>query len=182
MNRIWLILIINATCQALQPVIGNLDAYPEITLYDKLCAEPFIMPEDGTIQSISIYHEGGRGEMLLGVYLGDAAPDFRVSMTSPTEVSAEAGWQTAALTDPIWIPGGTSIWLAWVFGENPGIRYQTLPSGSVESDQGWNAGMPDKFGSSWQSNRIHSIYATYISDVHPIINEVLPRNDMLQSV
>ncbi|MBN2312755.1 MAG: hypothetical protein JXM79_02430, partial [Sedimentisphaerales bacterium] len=129
MNRIGLILIINATCQAMLPVIGNLDAYSEITLHDKLCAESFIMPEDGTIQTISIYHEGGRGEMLLGVYLGDGAPDLLLSMTSPTQVSAYAGWQTAALTKPMWIPGGTLIWLAWIFEDNPGIRYQSLSGG-----------------------------------------------------
>lgn len=179
MNRIWLILIINAACQAIQPVIGNMDIYPEIILHDKRCAEPFIMPEDGTIQTISIYHEVGRGEMLLGVYLGDVAPELRVSMTPRTQVGAYAGWQTVTLLDPVWIPEGIPIWLAWVFEDNPGIRYQTLSAGSVESDKEWNTGMPSIFGSSWQTNRIHSIYATYIGDVHPIINEVLPRNDSL---
>jgi len=177
MNRIWFILIIHATCQAMSPVIGTLETYPEITLHDTLCAELFIMPEDGTLQTISIYHEGGRGQMLLGVYLGDGAPDLLISMTSLTPVSASAGWQTVALLDPVWIPEGTSIWLAWIFEGNPGIRCQTIPGGSVESDKNWNTGMPDRFGSNRQANRIHSIHADYVGDVHPIINEVLPRND-----
>ncbi|MBN2313542.1 MAG: lamin tail domain-containing protein, partial [Sedimentisphaerales bacterium] len=79
----------------------------------------------------------------------------------------------------MWIPGGTLIWLAWIFEDNPGIRYQSLSGGAVESDIEWNADMPNKFGSSWQTNRMHSIYATYLGDVHPMINEVLARNDSL---
>jgi hypothetical protein len=179
MNRLWPLLIISATCQAMQPVIGNMDVYPKVTIHDKRCAEPFVMPVDGTIQTISIYHEAGGGEMLLGIYLGDAAPDVRVGITPRTPVSAYAGWQTVALTDPLWIPEGTQIWLTWIFDENPGVRYETAPGGAVESDRAWNAGMPSIFGGSWQMDQIHSVYATYIADVHLVINEVLARNDML---
>jgi len=178
MKRIWIVLVLEATCQAMMPVVGNKSVYPETTTHDKRRAEPFVMSVDGTIGTISIYHEGGSGEMLLGVYLGDTTPDVRVGITPWTPVSADEGWQTVALAYPLWVPGGTRIWLAWVFEKNPGIRCQIASAGSVESDEDWNAGMPGTFGSGWQTDRSHSIYATYIRDGHPIINEVLVRNDV----
>ena len=126
-----MILVLQATCQAMMPVIGNMSVYPEATIDDKRCAEPFIMPAGGTIETTSIYHEGGGDERPLGVYLGNAAPDARVGITPWTHVSAYEGWQTVALVHPLWVPGGTRIWLAWVFEENPGMRYQIVPAGSV---------------------------------------------------
>jgi len=179
MKRVWLLLVLVATCQAQQPMIGNLDVYPETIIHDKRCAEPFIMPVDGIIESISICHEGGSGTMLLGVYLGDTAPDVRIGVTPPTPVNANKGWQTIALTDPLSVPGGTLIWLAWIFEKNPGIRCQTVAAGCIESEEGWNAGMPGRFGGGSRANAVYSIYATYTGNVHPVINEVLPRNDSL---
>ncbi len=179
MRRLGIILIMGATCQAAQPVVGHMEVYPQIAAHDQRRAEPFIMPTDGTIDTLSIYHEGGGGRMLLGVYLGDTAPDVRLGVTPPTVVSAQAGWQAVPLTDPLWVPGGTRIWLAWLFETNPGIRYQTLPTGWVESDETWDLGMPGLFGDCRQANCTHSIYATYLGNVHPVINEVLCRNDSL---
>ena len=179
MKRIWLILAIETACQAMPPVIGNVTVYPEISVHDRRRAESFIMPSDGTLTTISIYHGGGSGEMLLGVYLGDTAPDIRIGVTPRTLVSAYEGWQTVALKEPLWIPGGAQIWLAWVFDANPGIRCQTAEAGWAESDEGWIAGMPGVFGSSWQAHRNYSIYATSTADMHPVINEILPRNDAL---
>jgi hypothetical protein len=179
MKRIWFILILGSACQAVQPFVGNIDIYPEIIVQDKRCAERFFMPEDGTIVSLSIYHEGGSGEMLLGLYLGESIPQVRVGVTPRTSVNESEGWQAVALTDPLWIPRGTPIWLAWVFKENSRIRYQAAPAGSVESNQTWNSAMPISFGSSSQVNRVYSIYMTYIRDVHPVINEVVSRNDTL---
>jgi len=173
-----ILFFVEATCQAMMPVIGNMSVYPETTIHDERRAEPFVMPADGTIETISIYHEGGGSEMLLGVYLGAAAPDVRVGITPWTPVSANEGWQTVALTQPLWIPEGTRIWLAWVFEENPGMRYQIAPARSVESENDCDAGMPGTFGSSREVDRSHSVYATYIRDGHPIINEVLSRNDV----
>lgn len=179
MDRIALILVIEVTCQAAQSVIGNATVYPEIAVHDERRGEAFIMPADGTIETMSIYHQGGSGEMLLGVYVGDSTPDVRIGVTLPTPVSTNEGWQTVTLTSPVWVPQGTRIWLAWVFQENPGIRYQLVATGWVESDQDWTTGMPARFGDCRQANRTYSICAAFTGDVHPIINEVLPRNDTL---
>ena len=50
--------------------IGNTDVFGTTSTYGRRRAMPFTMSEDGTIQSISIYHDGGSGDMLLGVYDG----------------------------------------------------------------------------------------------------------------
>lgn len=177
MKRFWLALFIGATCQAVQPVIGNMSVYPDISYQQQSCAQPFTMPVDGTIKSISMYHEGGSGEMLLGVYLGDTAPSVRVDITAKTMVNPYEGWQTIVLRDPLWIPEGTQIWFAWLFEHNPGIRTQTAVAGSIESEEDWNSEMPNQFGNCQQSNHTYSIYATYIGDEHLVINEVMLRND-----
>jgi len=157
--------------------VGNTVVFPEITNHATRRAESFIMPADGVIQSITIYHQGGTGDMLLGVYLGDVSPDTRLAATVPTQVSPAEGWQTVPLADPVWVARGTPIWLAWVFENNPGIRYQVDSAGWVESQANWAAGMPDWFGPSAQSSFVYSVYADYIGDTGPVINEVLFRND-----
>ncbi len=98
--------------------------------------------------------------MQLGVYDGDSLPLNLLADTPPTPVSASAGWQTIDLSTPIWVEAGATIWLAWVFENNPGIRYQSGTPGRAHSPQGWSDGMPDPLGSSSQSKYIYSIYAT----------------------
>lgn len=179
MKRVWCLFVIEAACQAVQPMIGNVHVYPETAIHDTRRAEPFIMPMSGTIQTISIYHEGGSGQMLLGVYLGEMAPDVLVGVTMQTLVLGYEGWQTVALASPLWVPEGTRVWLAWVFDKNPGVRFQRVATGWVESDQDWSAGMPSRFGACWRADHKYSICASYSGDVHPVINEILPRNDTL---
>jgi len=46
---------------------------------------PFVLPEDGTIQSISIYHDGGSGGLLMGVYSDNSGlPDQRLAVIEET--------------------------------------------------------------------------------------------------
>jgi hypothetical protein len=84
-------------------------------------AVPFTMPEDGTIQSVTMYHTGGSGNMLLGVYTGESLPDARIAVTAETAVTGSTDWQTIDLTNPVFVSSGTTIWLAWVYESNPGI-------------------------------------------------------------
>jgi hypothetical protein len=126
---------------------------------------PFTMPQGGTIESISIYHEGGTEDMmedmLLGVYNGDSEPLNLLAKTPSTPVNSSEGWQTIDLSETVWVDAGATIWLTWVFERNPGIRYQSGTPGRAQSAQGWSGGMPDPFGSSTQADYIYSIYATY---------------------
>jgi hypothetical protein len=122
---------------------------------------PFTMPENGTITSVTMYHTGGSGSMILAVYDGEGTPQNRLAVTATTAVSGTTGWQTINLTSPVAVTGGQTVWLAWVYESNPGIRYQTGSPGRYQSTQTWSGGMPDPFGSGSQSSYLYSIYATY---------------------
>jgi hypothetical protein len=119
------------------------------------------MPENGTISSITMYHTGGSGSMILGLYDGGSSPGNRLGVTATTAVSASTGWQTINLQSPVFVADGNTLWLAWVYESNPGIRYESGTPGRVDAGEGWSGGMPDPYGSGSQSNYIYSIYATY---------------------
>lgn len=146
---------------------GYEQVFPSISINKNRSALPFAMPEDGTIESVSIYHEGGSGRMLLAVYGGDTLPDNRLAVTASTSVKSEPGWQTIHLTTPVFVPEGTDVFLAWVFEKNPGVRYGTGSPGRARSNQSWSDGMPDPFGASSQRNYLYSIYATYVTNIRP---------------
>ena len=110
-----------------------------------------------------MYHEGGSGRLLLGVYDGSAQPESLLAVTSATPLNNTAGWQTVPLLVPAYVEEGQRIWLAWVFEQNPGIRYQSGNPGRAHSDQSWSSGMPESFGSSSTESFIYSIYADYIT-------------------
>lgn len=122
---------------------------------------PFTMPETGTLSSITIYHEGGSGDMILGIYDGEGAPANRIAVTPTTAVNSGAGWQTVDLTGTAVAAGGSTVWLTWVFENNPGIRYQSGSPGRYDAGVGWSGGMPAIFGGGTQANYEYSIYATY---------------------
>ncbi len=126
-------------------------------------AAPYVMPEDGDLESISIYHEGGSGGLILAVYAdNNGAPGELLASTGEVQLSSSAGWQSAALpADLAPIQSGEAIWLAWVFENNPGIRYVSGSPGRAQSSEDWSGGMPNSFGVSEQSSFLYSIYATY---------------------
>jgi len=76
-------------------------------------------------------------------------------------VNSSAGWQTVNLGSPVLISAGQTVWLAWVFQSNPGIRYMAGSSGRANSPASWAGGMPTSFGTSTMANYIYSIYCTY---------------------
>jgi hypothetical protein len=82
-------------------------------------------------------------------------------VTAETEVSSIEGWQSLDLITPAFIPSGSRIWLAWVFENNPGVRYKYGTPGRAKSDELWIDGMPANYGSSTIENYIYSIYASY---------------------
>jgi uncharacterized repeat protein (TIGR02543 family) len=130
-------------------------------------AMPFTMPENGEITSVTMYHEGGSGGLILGVYDGESTPQNRLGVTPTTPINSSAGWQTVNLTGPAYVAGGAAVWLAWVYESNPGIAYESGSPGRYQSSQGWSGGMPDPFGSGSQSNYLYSIYATYTPGAPP---------------
>jgi hypothetical protein len=141
--------------------VGNTTVFSLSTTTANRRAMPFTMPENCTISSVTMYHNGGSGSMILGVYDGASLPANRLGVTATTAVSGSTGWQTIDLTSPAFVASGATVWLAWVYQSNPGIYYESGSPGRASSSQTWSGGMPDPFGSSTQSNYIYSIYATY---------------------
>ena len=150
--------------------VGNTSVFGNTAGASTRRAMPFTMPENGTIQSVSMYHGGYGGQikdMILGVYTGASSPGARIGVTAQTAVNKSAGWQTVDLISPVFVAGGTKIWLAWVYENNVDIHYEPGTPGRADSGVGWAGGMPDPFGASTTSSTIYSIYATYTSGGGP---------------
>ncbi len=143
--------------------VGNTLVFSQVSTAGNRRGMPYTMPESGTIQSITMYHQGGSGDVLLGIYEGSEFPDSRIAVTASTPINVSAGWQTVELLAPVYVEEGERIWLAWVFEQNPGIRYQSGSPGRAQSSRVWANGMPETFGSSVTRTYIYSIYADYIS-------------------
>ncbi|MHC4560980.1 MAG: S8 family serine peptidase [Planctomycetota bacterium] len=168
-------------------VIGNTNVFAYMTTVANRRAAPYTMPEAGTIKSISrtiksisMYHEGGSGNVLLAVYGDDGSgyPGSLIAVTPSTPVNSSAGWQTVELTSPVEANAGETVWLAWVYENNPGIRYDIGTPGRVDAGVGWSGGMPDPFGGGIQADYIYSIYATYCTDGSSCSTSVIGNTDV----
>ncbi len=129
-------------------------------------AMPYTMPENGTLQSITIHVVGGSGDIQLGVYAdNNGVPSNKLTQTIVTSINATTGWQTIVLENPITISNGDTIWLAWMLSTNPGVAYVTgspgrySATGTTWSTSGNN--MPSSYGNGSQANFRYSIYANY---------------------
>ncbi|MDO9258137.1 MAG: BACON domain-containing carbohydrate-binding protein [Bacteroidales bacterium] len=142
--------------------LGNTDVYNFISTLPYRRAQPVTFSESGEIESMSIYHNGGTGNLLLGVYSDEAgSPLSLLGVTAPTPINSTAGWQTISLLSPVIVTAGTTVWLSWVFENNPGIRYTSGTPGRVKSMDTWSAGMPATFGATTYADYIYSVYSTY---------------------
>jgi len=145
--------------------VGNTTIYGPTYLGAEIQAMPFTMPENGTIKSVTMYHNGGgSGDMILAVYDGEGTPQDLLSRTADTAVCSTTGWQTIKLESTVYVLEGATIWLAWCYDSNPGIRRKGGSPGAYKN--GTCSGyMPDPFGSGGQhTSYIYSIYATYTVD------------------
>ena len=84
-----------------------------------------------------------------------------MAITESTAITSTAGFQTIELTEPVYAQEDQTIWLAWVFENNPGIRYTSGSPGRAASGQSWASGMPEEFLSSTPASYVYSICANY---------------------
>jgi hypothetical protein len=149
-------------------VIGNTDIYGNTIKWGAQLAIPVTFTESGEITSVSIYHDGGTGNMLLGVYSDQGGfPSSRLGITATTLVSASAGWQTIQLSTPVPVVTGQKVWLSWVFQNTPAIRYTSGTPGRAASSNNWANQMPSAFGTSTIASTKYSIYCTYATQGSP---------------
>jgi uncharacterized repeat protein (TIGR02543 family) len=133
------------TVQVTLPTVGNTQVLPQTSTSANRRAMPFTMPEDGTITRVTMHHTGGGGSMILGVYDGtSSAPANRIGVTPVTGVNGSTGWQTINLTDSVFVSGGSTVWLAWVYQNNPGIAYDNGTPGRVDAGEAWTGSMPSR--------------------------------------
>lgn len=130
-------------------------------------AMPYTMSEDGILQSITMHIAGGTGDVQLGVYAdNNGVPGNKVGQTNVTVVRSTRGWQTVSLQSPVTVNNGDTIWLAWIFSNNPGIAYVSGSPGRYQATgSSWSANgnnMPSSYGSGSQSNYRYSVYANYM--------------------
>jgi uncharacterized repeat protein (TIGR02543 family) len=152
----------NFTTASTTKTVGYKRVFSSTSTVANRCAALYRMPDAGRLQSITIYHQGGTGQVLLGVYAYDAGkPGTRLGVTSATTINGAAGWQTVALQSPVSVSAGQWIWLSWVFQNNPGVRMTSGTPGRADSTATWTGGMPTTFGASAVGNYIYSVFATY---------------------
>jgi hypothetical protein len=142
--------------------IGYTTVFSEISTATDRRAQPVTATETGELQSVSIYHNGDSGSLILAIYAdNNGYPGTRLGVTAQTALNSSQGWQTVPLTSPVSVTANQEIWLAWVSDVTPGIRYELNNPGRAASGVGWSGGMPTDFGSSSVAGAIYSIYATY---------------------
>ena len=144
--------------------LGHTEVYGSTTTVPNRRAMPVTFSETGNINSISVYHEGGTGRVLLGVYSDDSdSPGSLLGVTQATTINSTAGWQTVSLMSPVAVNAGQTVWLSWVFENNPGIRYTTGTPGRAQSADTWSSGMPQTFGTADYADYRYSVYCNYTS-------------------
>ncbi len=154
--------------------VGNKTVFSGTTSLQIRRAVPYTMPEAGQLRSITIYHDAGSGQVLLGVYADSSGkPGTRIAVTSSTAVSSAAGWQTVALQSPVSVSSGQKIWLAWVFQNAVVIRATAGTPGRADSTATWSGGMPTTFGTSTIGNYIYSIYASYTTTTSTVASYIV---------
>jgi hypothetical protein len=142
--------------------IGNTGVYSIVSASNNLRAMPVTFTESGNITSMSVYHDGGSGNLLMGIYSdqnGQVAT--LLSVTSATAVNSAAGWQTVSLASPVAVASGQTVWLAWVFQNNVGVRFTTGAPARAVSTATWAGIMPAYFGTASYADFKYSIYCTY---------------------
>ncbi len=141
---------------------GNTGIFENSVSMSDRRAMPFTFSESGEITSISLYHEGSTGDMLLAVYSDDNGyPGTLLGITPSTELDSTSGWQTVSLTNEVFVSSGQQVWLAWLFENPTRVHYTDGVPGRAYSSSTWNEGMPADFGSSSLANYIYSIYCSY---------------------
>jgi hypothetical protein len=143
--------------------VGYTTVFPGVSTGPSRRAEQVTIPVEGVIQSISIYHNGGSGGLLLAVYSDNAGtPGTRLGVTPTATVNSTEGWQEVALIYPVSVLEGQKVWLAWLTETAVGLRYGYDSPGRIDSGSPWSGGMPMVFGTGTSTGAVYSLYATVI--------------------
>jgi hypothetical protein len=138
---------------------------------------PVTFSENATIESISIYHHGGTGNVLMGVYSDQTgSPTSRLGVTASTAINSTEGWQNVSLTNPVTVTSGQTVWLSWVFQNSTGVRFTGGAPARAVSTATWAGGMPATFGTATFGDFKYSIYCTYTLNTTILKDAAIPED------
>ncbi|RKD90661.1 T9SS type A sorting domain-containing protein [Mangrovibacterium diazotrophicum] len=125
-------------------------------------AMPVTAVQPGSIESISIYQNGGTGILRLGVY-DDASgvPGKLLTLTPTVTTNHKAGWQTVNLDSTVSISAGQTVWLAFHIGNGASIRYAWRGPARTCNINYPSLYFPTDFGRSTAINISYSIHCCY---------------------
>jgi hypothetical protein len=171
LKRASVVVILLSACLASAEIIGNQNVGSSSSSTAKRSGQRFAVTENGTINSVTIYHAGTGSQVIVAVYADNAgAPGALISRSSIQAASTTAGWQTVPLDGSAPISEGAYVWLAWFFQNAPGTKYVSGSGCRYNSSYSWPAGataevlMPSSFGTTSSLSRLYSVYATYTPD------------------
>lgn len=146
-----------------QTLLGYDTVHPTGTTTGQRRAQQLVVPVTGTISQIVMWHEaGGTGSWQTAIYddTGSDAPDNRLGISAETAISASAVWEESTMLSPVAVTLNQKIWLAWVYENNPGIKYDNGTPGRYSSSGAWGSSqMPDPWGVDGSiGSFIYSIY------------------------
>ncbi|MFH1460770.1 MAG: fibronectin type III domain-containing protein [Candidatus Omnitrophota bacterium] len=174
---------LSAMPQPREAIAGYETVFSNVSTNGLFAAMPIIMSEDGTITSISMFHKAGTGSMVLGIYSGANSPQTLLATTQTTAIENTTGWQTITLLNPVHAENAETIWIAWLYSVNPGIRYTTGEPSAYACGDNWDSlggTMPANFPASGDSTVIASLYINYVQNQPPHITELIPANTATQ--
>jgi len=142
--------------------LGTTDVLAQTSASNNRRAVVVTFPESGTIESISLCHAGGTGGVIMGIYADDGGvPGELLGTTGIVAVNAVSGWQTEQLVSPINVTQGQSVWIAWIFQNNVGMRYVGGSPDRAQAPAVWSEGLPNPFGTASMAAYRYSAYCTY---------------------
>lgn len=146
----------------LSKTLGTTEVLAQTSASNNRRAVIITFPEDGSIESISLCHAGGTGGVIMGIYADDnGVPGGLLGTTGIVAVNASSGWQTELLTNPIEVSQGQSVWIAWIFQNNVGMRYVGGSPDRAQAPAVWSEGLPNPFGTASMAAYRYSAYCTY---------------------
>jgi hypothetical protein len=169
-TKYWTASVAEMTSSVTFPYLGYNIIFPSPWTTARIGYCHYTAYQDGYLKSLSIYHNGGVNNVLMGIYSNNVTtndPETRLGITAATAVNNNAGWQTINLIDSVSVTSGQKIWIAYVFETNPGFRildayYDQLKMAHLDNyGYGYAYGLRATAPTAGGWNYLASVYATY---------------------
>lgn len=127
-----------------------------------LIAQPAVLPQNATIQSLSFYVSSVSGQLRLGIYddAGGRPGALRAQTSAFTPI---VGWNTQNVTTAVLLPAGT-YWLTYLAQSNS-LRFRVQSTGTARGYSYPFSALPNTFSNSPLSDTAQwSLYASFLTN------------------